>query len=320
VNPAIDQTFHFADFQAFSALRREAAQNTPEARRVVARQFEALFIQQMLAQMRQASEFEGGLFDAERMRPYQSMHDQQLALTLAEGRGIGLAEAILRQFGDGPGAMPERQAPAVLRRSTRDAVAASQPSPATVPADPFRPGSPAEFVAQLRPHVERAAARLGVEPEVLIAQAALETGWGEHRIVAADGRDSFNLFGIKAAADWPGDAITVSTLEFVDGVPERRRERFRAYSGLAQAVDDYADLVSSRPWYRGALAAGTGEGYLRGLQAGGYATDPHYADKILAIIRRGLPGLAAQVSAVAADSLEAGAALASFDSTRGVTP
>lgn len=326
MNPPVSQSFHFADFQAFSALRREAAADTPEARRAVAQQFEALFINQLLGQMRQAAEIEGGLIDSERLRPYQSLHDQQLALSLSQGRGIGLADAILRQLGEAPANaaadLARGQSLAVIRRSTAPGVSAEAPSPAGAPGEPaaFEPASPAEFVAGLRPHAERAAARLGVEPEVLIAQAALETGWGRHRIVGADGRDSFNLFGIKATADWPGETVTVSTLEFVDGVPERRHERFRAYAGLQQAVADYADLVTSRPWYRQALEAGSSEGYVRGLQAGGYATDPHYADKILGILQRGLPGGGFQESAAAADSSDAGAALTAFHGTRGATP
>ncbi|MEQ8485043.1 MAG: flagellar assembly peptidoglycan hydrolase FlgJ [Pseudomonadales bacterium] len=325
MNPVVDQTFHFADFQAFSALRREAAQDTPEARRVVARQFEALFVQQLLAQMRQASEVDGGLIDNERLKPYQSMHDQQLALTLAEGGGIGLADAILRQLGEAPMSAGRELAAGLslspVRRTLEPAAPQRLRQQMPMAADgAFRPATPEAFVDGLRPHVAPAARRLGVQPEVLIAQAALETGWGQHRIVAANGRDSFNLFGIKATSDWQGDTVTVSTLEFIDGVPERRRERFRAYSGLAEAVADYADVVASRPRYEQARAAGSSEGYLRGLQAGGYATDPLYADKILAILRRGLPGGAVQVSAAAADSDSAGPAIAASDSTRGVTP
>jgi flagellar protein FlgJ len=107
------------------------------------------------------------------------------------------------------------------------------------------------------------------------------------------GRPTFNLFGIKADGDWQGARANVSTLEFVAGVPERRREPFRAYSSIAASFDDYVDFVKSRSRYAQALGAGTPEGYLRGLQAAGYATDPSYADKILDILDRGLPGAAA---------------------------
>lgn len=308
MNPAAGKTFHFADFEGFAALRREAAADTPEARRAVARQFEALFLNQLLSQMRSAGQVEGGLFDDEQMQPYQSMHDQQLALSLASGRGIGLADSILRQFGetvDGTAVRPgtsefgsDRLARFAPRRDGLQA-------PARVAgrdAGGFAPETPADFVAAVRPHAERAARKLGIAPDVLIAQAALESGWGRGQIAHADGRPSFNLFGIKATAGWRGDRVTVSTLEFVNGVPERRREQFRAYADLEAAFTDYVKVVGGQSRYAGALEAGTGEGYLRGLQSGGYATDPRYADKILAILRRGLPGGVYQVSAPPADN------------------
>ncbi|MCC5863292.1 MAG: flagellar assembly peptidoglycan hydrolase FlgJ [Gammaproteobacteria bacterium] len=162
----------------------------------------------------------------------------------------------------------------------------------TVPAAraAFAPETPEDFVDAVWPHAERAARRLGVPADVLVAQAALETGWGQHMISDAAGENAFNLFGIKATGRWDGRQARVSTLEFVNGVPERRQEPFRVYDGLAQSFEDYVRLIESLPRYAEARTATTAADYARGLQAGGYATDPDYAAKILAIVERGLPG------------------------------
>jgi flagellar protein FlgJ len=306
-------TFNFADFQGFAALRRDAAKDTPEARRAVAQQFEAMFLNLLLTQMRDATEIKDGVIDEERLRPYQSMQDQQLALTLSKHGGIGLADSILRQLGEQPGSHIQRPNPgamglsrgAAIQRGREGASPDVAPEPATAdsratsPAD-FRPASPAEFVAAVWPHAQRAAAALGIDTEVLVAQAALETGWGARQIPAADGTTSFNLFGVKATGSWDGPHAQVPTLEYVDGVPERRRETFRVYASLEDGFSDYVRLVSGR--FQGARDAQNTEGYLRGLEAGGYATDPAYADKVLAILRRGLPGRSNQVPEPTADN------------------
>lgn len=279
---AIDASFNFTDLQGLSALRREAAADTSEARRAVAQQFEALFLQLMLSQMRNASSVDGGLIDQDKMRFHQDMLDNQMALTLSQGRGIGLADSILRQL-DGPPARVAPMAPAMQNL-------------------PLAADDPATFVESIWPHAQHAARSLGVDPEVLVAQAALETGWGRSMPKDGDGRPSFNLFGIKAGSSWDGPRVHVSTMEFIDGVPERRREPFRVYGSPAESFADYVALLQRSPRYRQAVEAGSVEGFAAGLQAGGYATDPHYADKLVDIVRRGLPGRGAQVAAAAADS------------------
>jgi flagellar protein FlgJ len=293
----VDAAFNFANLQGLAGLRRAAAADSPEAKRAVAQQFEALFLNVLLKQMRESSaSLNAGLFDDDRRGEYESMFDQQLALSLSQGRGLGLADSIMGFLGGsrtgGGTSRPYRPMSA---------------SPSQVP-DSGVLASRDEFVSALWPHAERAARRLGVAPEVLVAQAALETGWGQHMIHDGTGQPSFNLFGIKAGADWDGARVNVSTLEFTGGVPERRREPFRTYSSIAASFDDYVDFLKSRSRYAQALEAGSPEGYLRGLQAAGYATDPSYADKILAILDRGLPGAADQFARASADkALEAGA-------------
>lgn len=324
---AFDAAFNFADLQGLGALRREAAAgDSPKARRAVAEQFEALFLNLMLKQMRDASVFDGGLVDRERMAFHEGMLDQQLALTLSRGRGIGLADSIMRAFGEAPAApasapsTPQTIAPtastphatssaiaptstpiSTSTSATSAAPAARTASPKTAPPADFRPGTPDAFVDAVWPHAEKAARELGVPPDVLVAQAALETGWGRSMIRGRDGTASFNLFGIKAGAGWDGARAVVTTLEFEGGVPQPRREPFRVYANVGDSFDDYVALVKGRSRYSQALDAATPEDYVRALQAGGYATDPHYADKILAIVDRGLPGRPARTASAGAE-------------------
>ena len=299
-NPSAAGTY--TDFQGLADLRRMAREDSPEAADAAARQFEALFIQMMLKSMRDAMPVDSGL-DGDGVQFYREMFDKQIALEMSQGDGIGLRESLLRDLA--PGAlegraaqelrMPERRVPARAAWPAEAAVR-NAPVPDTDAAAPtreapsasWRPESPEAFLRELRPHAERAGAALGVAPEVLLAQSALETGWGRHVMAHADGSSSHNLFGIKADARWTGPRVHVNTLEYVNGVPERERAAFRAYDSPQESFADYVDFLQSNPRYRGALArAGDAEGYLRGLQSAGYATDPAYADKILDILGRG---------------------------------
>lgn len=303
-------------------LRRSARAGDAGAAREAAKQFEALFVNMMIRQMREAMPTSGGLFGGDGMKLYQDMHDQQLAQAMARRGGIGLAESIERQLlpaGSAPGAsapgsdeprelhfpthrLPARVAPLVrldppaaetpTRAAAAPAAAKAAKTGAAQAADSGWPKTPAEFVQRLLPHARRAAARLGVAPEVLIAQSALETGWGRHVMAGHGGKPSHNLFGIKATGGWSGDAVRVSTLEYRDGVARRELASFKGYPDEAASFADYVRLIGDNPRYRKALEnAHSPEGYLRGLQEAGYATDPAYADKILKILERGLPGL-----------------------------
>ena len=146
--------------------------------------------------------------------------------------------------------------------------------------------SPREFVKTLLPEARKAAAKIGVDPKLLIAQAALETGWGKKIIHHTDGRSSHNLFNIKAGRTWEGDRVNVGTLEYLDGVAVKKQADFRAYDNYRQSFDDYVALLQ-QPRYRQALdKAGDPRAYLEALQQAGYATDPDYADKILSLYQR----------------------------------
>lgn len=299
MNADFSAVYQYTDFQGFADLRRMAREEAPEAADAAARQFEALFIQMMLKSMRDAMPADSGM-DSDQMRFYREMFDQQIALEMSRGEGIGLRESLLRELA------PEMPAPASAgelrlpetRLPARPAWAAeamvhSTPAPSPIaramPSQtPWRPDSPEAFISELWPHAQQAGAALGIGPEVLLAQSALETGWGRHVMTQGDGSSSHNLFGIKADARWTGPRVHVNTLEYVNGVPEQQRAAFRSYESPAESFADYVDFLQRNPRYRDALAqAPDAEGYLRGLQAAGYATDPRYADKILDILGRG---------------------------------
>ena len=147
--------------------------------------------------------------------------------------------------------------------------------------------SPEEFTAAMLPMAEKAAARLGVDPHYLVAQAALETGWGKSIIRNGDGSSSFNLFGIKGHGQWQGDSANVLTSEYHQGVRRQERANFRSYDSFEQSFNDYVDFLHRNGRYAQALKrTGNGDVFFRELQAAGYATDPDYASKVSRIARK----------------------------------
>jgi flagellar protein FlgJ len=141
--------------------------------------------------------------------------------------------------------------------------------------------SPESFVRELWPHVKQVARELGVEVRAILAQAALETGWGRHIPAGQDGRTSFNLFGIKADGRWSGDAVSKPTIEFDNGIPRRETARFRAYGSVAESVSDYLDFLRDNPRYDAlGREGGSPRAFAESLARAGYATDPDYAVKI----------------------------------------
>ncbi len=270
----------YTDLHGLGRLREAARADStsPETLREVARQFESLFIQMMLKNMRAAS-FGDELFDSDQTTHYREMFDSQISLHLGQKGGFGLADLLVRQLG-GEGAQP---APAA-----RVTAAEAAPGPASVAAEPPI-ATPEEFVRVLGPHAGEAAARLGIEPEVLLAQAALETGWGRRMITRPDGSPSYNLFGIKADGRWDGDRVSAMTLEYEDGIASRRSESFRAYASYAESFTDYVNFLQAGPRYQDALThGGDRQRFIDGLHRAGYATDPEYANKINRILNNEL--------------------------------
>ena len=261
----------FADFQGLAALKNDAKAQAPGALKEAARQFESLFTQMLLKSMREANKSFGGdsLFGSDQADMYQDMFDDQIAMQMSKGRGLGLADMLVRQLQGGVGGLSQGQ-------EASASPTPQAPSPIASSKD--------EFLRTLRPHAEQAAREIGVDPDALLAQAALETGWGRAVPCNAQGECSFNLFGIKAGSQWSGATVNVPTLEFESGVAVRKVERFRAYDSPADSFRDYAALIRDSARYANARGAGDNvEAFATALQQGGYATDPHYAQKIAAV-------------------------------------
>ncbi|WP_432719767.1 flagellar assembly peptidoglycan hydrolase FlgJ [Jeongeupia wiesaeckerbachi] len=301
-----------ADVRGVDALRQTAKTSPKAAAHAVAQQFESLLMQQLVKSMRDASphydELQSSSTDL-----YRGLYDQQMALTLAKRGGVGLAGSIERQI-------EVMQNPALLKTVQRHqsrqqgelapvtggSVAANSAASAAgrdgmvgqyfAASAAGRGGTRGNdfsasavtgggFVDKVLAAAKSVAPTLGVAPQLLLAHAALETGWGKKPIRDAAGGDSHNLFGIKASKDWQGKTVDVMTTEYVDGVAQKRVESFRAYDSYTDALADYAGLIRRRF----GEAVGKGEdalGFARALQAKGYATDPQYADKFASVARR----------------------------------
>jgi flagellar protein FlgJ len=290
------------DMNNLTALKSAAKKDDPKAIKAAAQQFEAMFMQMVLKSMRDATPREG-MFDSEQTRMYEQLLDQQLSQVMSAKGSLGLAALIEKQLGKkdiDPEAFEEGlplrphggkgfpigddvQGPLTLPPGT--AAPRSYPLPgAATPTSGDGTQAARDFVTRVMPYAEEAARATGVPPSFLIGQAALETGWGRSEPRYADGRPTYNLFGIKAGRGWSGAAVESATTEYIDGMPQKQTERFRAYASYAEAFRDYASLLLTSPRYAAALGTQDPTTFARGLQRGGYATDPAYSDKLVRII------------------------------------
>lgn len=298
-----DAAFNYNDLNSLNSLKSGARKDDPEAVRAVAQQFESMFMQLILKSMRDASDvLASDIGNGYQTKFYRDMHDQQLSLEMSKQGGFGLADVIYEQLTREPGARPNglnRANGFDLQDSIRPMQPASpdyltnepKPSDAKVEAKPtedlasFQAGDPKSFIESIQPVAEQAAAILGVSDKVLIAQAALETGWGQALMKKTNGQPAYNFFGIKADSRWQGEQVAHITHEFIDGQKLTLKEPFRAYSSPEESFNDYVAFISESPRYQQALEnANNPEKYLEGLQNAGYATDPSYADKIIRIM------------------------------------
>ncbi|WP_250625276.1 flagellar assembly peptidoglycan hydrolase FlgJ [Pinirhizobacter soli] len=297
----------WTDLSGFGALRASAKADEKSALPVVAKQFEAIFTQMMLKSMRAATPSDG-LMDSQGQDQWTDLYDHQLSVSLSKGKGLGIADMLVKQLG-GSSAEQQLAAQGANASSTgsdwQDKVAALAGSVGAVgtAVKKWVPQDIQQFVKDLAPHAIEAAKKLGVSVRVVLAQAALETQYGKHMPKAGNGDSSFNLFGIKAGSSWDGGKVNVPTVEYQGGVAVRTRAAFRAYDSPSGSFSDYADLIANSPRY--AQAVGKGDdayGYAKALVAGGYATDPSYASKVAAIansdgMRQALEALKQSVSA-----------------------
>lgn len=289
----------YTDFTRFAELRQSARQSPkdPATLRQIGAQFESLFIQIVLKNMREASPG-GGLLDSQQVKFYQGLFDQQISLELAGKGGLGLADMIARQLGNEPsGGESSTAMPAVQRSAIASAPVEKPPLP-----KPIEPAfaTPTEFVQALWPQAQKAARALQVDPRVLLAQAALETGWGKQIIRTEPQGSSHNLFNIKADSSWQGQATQVGTLEYREGVAVREQAPFRVYPSFGESFNDYVKFLQQQPRYSHALThTHNPEAFIRALAEAGYATDPAYADKVLGVLRSEVLGQALAESRMA---------------------
>lgn len=283
------------DPNATERLSSLARSNPKEAIRQVASQFEAILLNQMMASMR-SNGFDGEE-DSSELGTYRGMLDQQMVNAMVQGGGTGLAEMLARQIegvaridrtatpAPSSGMLPLPALPATAAKAIRQYVEAA--GTATAPPAPVAiPSERQAFVSTLLPHAAAAAERLGVAPELLVGHAALESGWGSRSIRHPDGRESYNLFGIKAGGSWRGESVATLTTEYVDGKARKQVESFRSYPSLQAAFDDYAKLLEGSSRYQRALNQGDdAQGFALALQQGGYATDPAYARKLAGVVQ-----------------------------------
>jgi flagellar protein FlgJ len=369
----------------------------------VAQEFESLFVGEMLKSMRSANDVlaKDNPLNTETVKQYQSMYDQQLAVTMSRSGGIGLQDVLMRQLSKTKGvahsagtnpfqrpgsngtplgavhngaadtaasntvngsnlmaklnerrlSLPSKlsdrllagivpsasgdgttdtsrnrlhptgtehsnvllagrsQVPAASAVVASTSVAASSDGvngdwtqdptlPITkaqetrrvqIPLAPSK-GSFAsndDFIATMLPMAQEAAARIGVDPKILVAQAALETGFGKSVMRAEDGSSSHNLFGIKASGNWQGEQARAITSEFRNGAMVKETAQFRSYTSYADSFHDLVSLLQNNDRYKGVVnSADNPEQFVKELQKAGYATDPDYASKISQIAKQ----------------------------------
>ncbi len=291
----------YTDLHGLQNIRKDGKENKEMALRKIADQFESMFVQMMLKSMRSANEVfaKDNPLNSFEMKHHQEMYDNQLSVSLANGNNIGLADAFYRQMSknylssssvdnEGSSGIQRQNIPisshilpldqgaigpnAFLPQRIRDAALLNSMQ------------SPQDFVKAVTPYAKQAANAMGVDYRVLIAQSALETGWGEHVIRDPQGNQSFNLFNIKADRRWSGEAVAVPTIEYVNGLPQKEVAKFRRYDSINQSFSDYQEFLS-QPRYKKAMAVSDNtEQFVKELQQAGYATDPKYAEKIQRIL------------------------------------
>ena len=293
------------DANSLNQLKQAAKENSPEALKAVAKQFESIMMNMMMKSMREASA-QDGVFDNEQSKMFTSMLDQQLSTNLS-AKGLGLADVLVRQLSKATQTVVDN-AEQMLEKApvTASDLVDSLIKPhfsntpdkktnAVQPTNnvdkPAKSSSITEsisgFLKDMVQHAKAASRSTGMPSHLMLGQAALETGWGKKEIKAADGTPSFNLFGIKATGNWQGKVVEATTTEYINGVKQKRIEKFRAYDSYADSFKDFANMMKSNPRYQQVVAnIGNVEQYAQAMQSAGYATDPAYAKKLASVIQK----------------------------------
>jgi flagellar protein FlgJ len=266
---------------AGNALKARAAGDPKAVIKAAAKQFEALFMQQLMKSMREAT-MSSGLLDNGGTQLGTELLDAQYANQMT-GLPGGLSDMIARQLErqmTGGNAAAAIAVPAAGAAGAPGASGTSGTSSGTQNPTPTQ----AEFIGKHASAARAAQAQTGIPATFMVAQAAHESGWGKHEIRNADGSSSHNLFGIKAGANWKGPTTTITTTEVVDGEARKVQAKFRAYGSYDESFRDYAQLMKDNPRYAQVMNSTTADGFAKGLQRAGYATDPAYADKLTRVI------------------------------------
>lgn len=308
----VDQSSVYTDMSGLNKLKEAAIKDDPEALKAVGKQFESYFIHLMLKSMRDANKVfqEDSIFNSNEMEFYQQMMDSQVSLQLSKQGSLGLADMITKQI-QSQYKLHESEEGAAVKNTENDESVSTKKSPVTsldtfegsitkaqpsvqvleteqrssllMTSDPDSFSSKQEFIDFMSPIAEKVAGEVGVDPKLLVAQAALETGWGKF-IMKNGGGSSYNLFGIKADRRWSGDTVQVQTLEYQNGIAARERASFRSYNSFEESFKDYVDFVTKQGRYEEAVNnISNAQQYIQSLHRAGYATDPQYSDKVMRI-------------------------------------
>ncbi|MDE1463511.1 flagellar assembly peptidoglycan hydrolase FlgJ [Spartinivicinus poritis] len=338
----------YTQLNSLQNLKGLEKKNPTQALEKVAKEFESLFTHMLLKSMRAANQVfkEGNYFNSNETQFFEEMFDSQLSVELSKGKGIGLADMLIKQMAPQAAVSQPQVAPMPFDQAAKQRqlsytlsyvqamkappeqegklnenqrkdnptqakhpplynavmvgeeklIADSHHQPITTKLtnilsqltgtgiDPNKFSRPEAFIKHVYPIAKKLTSAFGFNPAVLVAQAALETGWGKHIIQHKDGNSSYNLFGIKADRRWQGDKTHVNTTEYRQGIAIKEKAAFRSYDSIAASINDYMDFLQVNPRYKTALTKRDNpEQFLNALQQAGYATDPNYAKKILKI-------------------------------------
>lgn len=269
-----------ADARTLNSLKLQAGQNTPAAIKETAKQFEALFMRELLKSMREAT-MKSGLMDSAQGDLGTDLLDQQFAVQMS-GQPGGLSDLIARQLtrqmADNPTA--ESGKLGANKALAPDALPASLPGPVATRSLPAS-APQSNFIQRHGEAAERVAKTSGIPAPFMLGQAGHESGWGQREIKLPDGSPAFNLFGIKATPGWTGRVAQVVTTEYVNGTPQKTVAKFRAYDSYEDSFRDFSRLMAQSPRYAETRQqTGSVQAYANSLQNAGYATDPDYAAKL----------------------------------------
>jgi peptidoglycan hydrolase FlgJ len=291
----------YTDLNSLQNIKQAGKEDKSIALRKVAQQFESMFIQMMLKSMRSANEVfgEDNPLNSFEMKHHQEMYDNQLSLSLSTSNNIGLADAFYRQ-------MEKTYLAGAYLSDDKEAIGKHFQENNKSLENTIQPiiykgnkvnqrikdagvlnslKTPEDFIQAITPYAKAIAKDIGVDYRVLIAQSALETGWGEHIIRDQHGNQSFNLFNIKADNRWQGKSVSVPTIEYVDGIAQRENAKFRRYASINESFTDYQQFLSQSRYQKALSVSNDAALFVKELQVAGYATDPRYAEKIGRILQ-----------------------------------